>query len=324
MKVSILLSLVALTRCAISGSFSLSDTPLLGHDPDAVEKCASWYNNAYGASCEYVRDNYDITPELFHAWNPSIGLDCAPWYYASYCILSQERLDEYNKEHPTSTTTSVAISTTATTTSAPTLGPSPTSWTALGCYIEYPAVPILQLNMNPTGDASLSVPKCQQSCYRRAYNFAGVQEGNQCWCGSYVGGEVAKNQTECNTPCTGDKSIFCGGKGRINIFKAEKNGVPPSSTGSQTQTSTTTTKPSTTQPSNGYVQSATVIPSCSNMYRSITTPLPALPSMYADCDAFYLVKDTDTCLSIAAFNRISHYSFIASIVALVLSLIIAL
>jgi hypothetical protein len=80
--------------------------------------------------------------------------------------------------------------------------------------------------MNPNGDASLSVPNCKNSCYRHAYPFAGVQEGNQCWCSSYVGGEWTKNQTDCNTPCTGNKAEFCGGKGVINVFEALENAAP--------------------------------------------------------------------------------------------------
>lgn len=80
--------------------------------------------------------------------------------------------------------------------------------------------------MNPNGDANLSIPKCKNSCYRRSYAFAGVQAGNQCWCSSYVGGEWAKNQTDCNVPCTGDKATFCGGKGAVNVFEALENETP--------------------------------------------------------------------------------------------------
>jgi hypothetical protein len=84
--------------------------------------------------------------------------------------------------------------------------------------------------MSPNGDASLSVPECKNSCYRRAYTFAGAQEGNQCWCSNYVAGEWAKNQSDCNTPCTGNKTEFCGGKGVVNVFEALENSVPADAT----------------------------------------------------------------------------------------------
>jgi cobalamin biosynthesis Mg chelatase CobN len=105
--------------------------------------------------------------------------------------------------------------------------------------------------MNPNGDASLSVLKCKDSCYRHAYSFAGVQEGNQCWCSSYVGGEWAKNQTDCNTPCTGNKAEFCGGKGVINVFEALQDAarVITASETSESETSESETSASETSAS---------------------------------------------------------------------------
>ncbi|KAF2677517.1 WSC domain protein [Lentithecium fluviatile CBS 122367] len=206
---SILLFLVALAHQATS-----TGVPELQWDPDTVKDCVEWYNNTDNESCESVRKLFGITPEEFHSWNPSLGLDCKPWRWQSYCIVTQEKLD---KTKPTTTPTTTSATPTTSTSS---LGPSPTAWTALGCYTENSKVPLLEKNMSPTGgDPALTIPKCKNSCYRRAYRFAGVQQGNQCWCGTYVGGEWSKNQTDCNTPCTGDKNTFCGGKGFENIFK---------------------------------------------------------------------------------------------------------
>jgi hypothetical protein len=100
-------------------------------------------------------------------------------------------------------------------------------------------LPILLQNMSPTGgDASLTIPVCKASCYRRAYCFVGVQEGNQCWCGSYVDGEWANNQNDYKTPCTGDKKTFCRAKGLVNVFNAQENQPPLPSTGTNTSAST--------------------------------------------------------------------------------------
>jgi hypothetical protein len=132
--------------------------------------------------------------------------------------VTQKKLDSLK-----TTTSSTTVSTT---TSAATLAPSPTAWNPLGCYAQESARPLLEQNMNPSGDGSLTIPKCKNTCYRRAYTFAGVREGNQCWCSSFVGGEWAKNQTDCNTPCTGDKNTVCGGKGVFNVFEALANGSP--------------------------------------------------------------------------------------------------
>ncbi|CAG5158783.1 uncharacterized protein ALTATR162_LOCUS5252 [Alternaria atra] len=215
MRTAFALSFAAFIQRAAS-----TRNPLLQWDPDTVKDCIDWYNNGEGKTCEYVRELYGITPAEFNEWNPSVGLNCKGWYWQSYCVITQRKLDSTE-----TTTTSFEVTTTSTSKS-PSLAPSSTAWNALGCYAQNPNRPILEQNMNPNGDASLSVPNCKNSCYRRAYPFAGVQEGNQCWCSSYVGGEWAKNQADCNTPCTGNKAEFCGGKGVINVFEALENAAP--------------------------------------------------------------------------------------------------
>lgn len=220
MKTSISLSFAALAaRHVAAGEY-----PLLQWDPATAKDCVDWYDNAgQGRSCEEVRNLFRITPEQFHEWNPSVGLDCTPWNdWQSYCIVTQRRLD--NDPPPAATTSTTKVTTTTTTSSSSTLGPSPTAWAERGCYVEDPKLPLLEQNMSGSGgDASLTIGKCKNSCYLAAYPFAGVKEGNQCWCGTYVGGVWARNQSDCNIPCTGDKTTFCGGKGLLNIFQGLEN-----------------------------------------------------------------------------------------------------
>ncbi|KAG8410219.1 hypothetical protein J3458_018255 [Metarhizium acridum] len=192
--------------------------PQLEWDPDTAKSCLDWYDNAGD-----VTELFGIPAELFTQWNPSVNLDCKPWRIQSYCILTQERVDEYQKTHNTATTTSTltinSITTRTSTTSA--LGPSPTDWLALGCYNQ--DIPsILDKRMSADGgDDTLTIPKCQDMCYHASYRFAAVKSGNECWCSSYVGGEYAKNAAECNRPCAGDKTTICGGQDRFNIFEAK-------------------------------------------------------------------------------------------------------
>lgn len=232
MKTSTILSLVALTH-----QVTASRNPELQWDPETAQDCVEWYNNYLGESCEYVRSHFGITPDEFHKWNPSVSLDCQPWDYQSYCIVTLERLENASKTRTTSSTT---ITPTTTTSSAPTLGPSPTTWTDLGCYAEDPKLPILEENISPAGgDGSLTILKCQDACYRARYKFAGVQEGNQCWCSSYVGGEWTRNQADCNSPCSGGSTTFCGGKGVLFVYRAEANWTPVSSASSSSSISST-------------------------------------------------------------------------------------
>jgi hypothetical protein len=220
MKSSFFLSIFLLARRSIC-----TGSPLYQYDPDTVKDCVEWYNNDEGDTCDHVRKYFGITPAELVAWNPSLNTNCEPWYeWTSYCIVTETKL---NATLPTTTLSSKVSSST---TSVATLAPSPTAWTSLGCYVEDPDMPILEQNMNPNGDSSLTIPKCKNSCYRRSFGFAGVQKGNQCWCGSYVGGNWASNQTSCNSTCTGDKNTFCGGNGFLNIFKAQQNQATTSPT----------------------------------------------------------------------------------------------
>ena len=120
--------------------------------------------------------------------------------------------------------------------------------------------------MNLNGDTSLSIPKCKNICYRRVCIFAGAQEGNQCWCSNNVSGEWAKNQTDCNITCTGDKVELCDGKRVVNVFEALKNGVlvvssnakvAATSTGIQSTTVSTGVQAAATSPSSGYTFDST-------------------------------------------------------------------
>ncbi|KAK3954400.1 hypothetical protein QBC32DRAFT_336266 [Pseudoneurospora amorphoporcata] len=72
------------------------------------------------------------------------------------------------------------------------------------------------------GDPDLTM-ECIKTCKRKVYLFAGMQNGHECWCGRYAGKKDkgfpdtnplrwARDKTECNVPCSGVKSKFCGGK----------------------------------------------------------------------------------------------------------------
>ncbi|KFY45454.1 hypothetical protein V494_00950 [Pseudogymnoascus sp. VKM F-4513 (FW-928)] len=211
MKISLLLSAVALIHQANC------QWPQLEFDSDTARDCVGWYDNYKGETCESVRDLFGIPPEMFHKWNPRVGLDCKPWEKMSYCIVTQERIDDTAK---TATTTAPTPTTTINT------APSPTSWAALGCYTGYVSNQDYEVFLSTVfGDDDLTIPKCKNDCYLRSYKFAAVQAGNSCMCGRDVDGEWP-DQTECNIPCSGDKDTVCGGRGLANVFRAENNTAP--------------------------------------------------------------------------------------------------
>ncbi|KAI1177576.1 hypothetical protein F4777DRAFT_541493 [Nemania sp. FL0916] len=217
-----------------------SPQPLLQWDPATISSCVEWFNNGGSDTCEYVRALFNITPQDFHTWNPSVGLDCTPWQYQSYCILTKERLSSI-----TTTTTPPPTTTKTTTTHVP----SPTMWTPLGCYTDDdPTYPVLEKQIS-TADTNLTIRSCEDSCWKASnltVLYAGMKQGNQCWCGSFVGGQTSRNQTDCNSPCTGNAQAKCGGKARINVWEPVTTKAPVTTTTTATTKPPVTTKTSTT------------------------------------------------------------------------------
>ncbi|KAK1250097.1 hypothetical protein MKX08_010100 [Trichoderma sp. CBMAI-0020] len=202
--------------------------PNMQYDPATTKDCVDWISNTGGKTCKEVRDSFNLTPEEFAQWNPSVGVNCDKlWIVASYCVLTHQKLSQL-----TSTTASITKPvTTATVISTTALQPSPTAWEELGCYADRPNRPILdKLVSDKRGDAALTIPKCQDTCYRLNYQYAGVKTGNQCWCSGFVAGERAPHTTDCNMGCTGDTRKNCGGQDCLNVFKSAKQDSIPGQT----------------------------------------------------------------------------------------------
>lgn len=237
---------------ALSCLAAASPQPELQYDPDTISTCIEWFNNDGSDTCESIRSMFGISPADFHKWNPSVGTDCKPWRYQSYCVLTKERLASL-----TSTTTK-ASSTTSTSSSSHV--PSPPSWTALGCYTDDDAkFPVLEKQVS-SDDKSLQIKSCETKCWQASTSrnilYAGVKQGNQCWCGSFVGGQTSKNQSDCNTPCSGNAKEMCGGKERINVFQPVTTTVKPATT-TLKGSATTTEKSSVSSTTKGSVSTTT-------------------------------------------------------------------
>ncbi|KAJ3495621.1 hypothetical protein NLG97_g3259 [Lecanicillium saksenae] len=214
------------------------------HDPATIKSCIDWYDNYNEQTCEEVRSYYRITPDDFHKWNPSIGVDCKPWLPISYCVLTKEKWEEWQKNQTTTTTTK-----TAPPTSTSTLGPTPTAWRERGCYADSnKKASVMDKLVSPEGgDTKLTVKTCEDTCYRKGYKFAGVENANQCWCSSSIAGEWASDQKECNLPCVGDGKVLCGGKDRVFIYEAQY-GDPSRPTTTTTTTSSSAAPTSSKKP----------------------------------------------------------------------------
>uniref|UniRef100_A0A1I8J083 WSC domain-containing protein n=1 Tax=Macrostomum lignano TaxID=282301 RepID=A0A1I8J083_9PLAT len=64
----------------------------------------------------------------------------------------------------------------------------------------------------------MSVPKCYRFCRKHKYKFFGVQYSNHCFCGNHYGRFGIRPNTECRMQCSGDKTTYCGGGWRNNVY----------------------------------------------------------------------------------------------------------
>ena len=91
-----------------------------------------------------------------------------------------------------------------------------------GCFrssVSDPDLPTLILSR-------ASIPaECVKECRSRYYMFAGLMNGQQCFCGSKYGRNGIS--TSCTLPCTDDPNNYCGSQDAISIYSTEQKGPSP-------------------------------------------------------------------------------------------------
>lgn len=95
------------------------------------------------------------------------------------------------------------------------------NWTYQGCYED-------NVNNKRTLFWALSFPgtmtpeQCLGKCASFGYAAAGLEYGDECYCGDPIdvdaSGATKRPETECNVACAGDASTFCGGGSRLSVY----------------------------------------------------------------------------------------------------------
>ncbi|KZO96175.1 glycoside hydrolase family 71 protein [Calocera viscosa TUFC12733] len=148
----------------------------------------------------------------------------------------------------TSTTTTMTTATTTTTATTASASPSQT-WVNLGCRVDVSARALSGYAMQ---SSSMTVEVCQNYCSGNGFQLAGLENGDECWCGNSFsnngGGQAAS--TDCSTACAGNSAEICGGGWRLSVYTlstaASVTSVASSTTTSSTTTSSTVTSSTTT------------------------------------------------------------------------------
>ncbi len=77
-------------------------------------------------------------------------------------------------------------------------------------------------------DNHMTPQRCLQSCTDAGYAYAGVQYGNQCFCGNSYGRYGRLAEGSCDMRCAGDSGLTCGGTWANTLYKTASRGdMPP-------------------------------------------------------------------------------------------------
>ncbi|NWI37053.1 WSCD1 protein, partial [Picathartes gymnocephalus] len=67
----------------------------------------------------------------------------------------------------------------------------------------------------------MTVAHCQEACAERAYSYAGLAYGAECYCGNTLPAAAAA-PGDCSSRCKGEKGSVCGGLDRLSVYSVEE------------------------------------------------------------------------------------------------------
>lgn len=93
----------------------------------------------------------------------------------------------------------------------------PADWDYYGCYTDYGRRKLAGPSFADAGN--MTQASCVAFCEDNSYPYAGVEYGQECYCGLAIGpGSVSRNNTECDFPCPGNVTEACGSNNRLSVF----------------------------------------------------------------------------------------------------------
>lgn len=90
----------------------------------------------------------------------------------------------------------------------------PAGWQ--GCFAEGSGHFALQ---NTSWSLSTMTPmQCINGCSELGYQYAGLEQGNRCFCGNSFNGGQRLPESQCGTACAGNSSAVCGGGTSLDLY----------------------------------------------------------------------------------------------------------
>ncbi|WWC69195.1 uncharacterized protein I206_103131 [Kwoniella pini CBS 10737] len=90
-------------------------------------------------------------------------------------------------------------------------------WVYWGCVDNINGIPAL--NTTYATSEALTPELCILACSATQYHFAGLQNGNACFCGSFItSSSISSDSTLCTSPCSGNDTSICGGSKSMSFY----------------------------------------------------------------------------------------------------------
>ncbi|WVQ99037.1 hypothetical protein IAU59_006169 [Kwoniella sp. CBS 9459] len=153
----------------------------------------------------------------------------------------------------------------------------PNDWTYVGCLLEGEGQRMLNASEYLWGMEGMTLRMCVDHCVDQGLPMAGLENYDQCFCGTTLKYYQPVSESNCNYPCGGDKTQMCGGWAYMTLFSTtDKN--PRGSGSTNSKSSSTPTALSMKTPTQAAVASATTtttsaMPSSASAKDSTTSPV---------------------------------------------------
>ncbi|UJO20415.1 WSC domain-containing protein [Fulvia fulva] len=170
----------------------------------------------------------------------------------------------------------------------PVVNPGPANWTSYGCYTDGNPRSLANGVATPGGPSNMTVALCTATCGKAGYTLAGLEYAQECHCDNYLAASASQAVlADCNMPCNGNSSEFCGAGNRLNMYASggTKPGFKPGASSSTRATSTAVS--SSTAAATGASKSATSTVTSSSTTAATPSngvdPAAIAPFKYAGC-----------------------------------------
>ncbi|KAG8871579.1 hypothetical protein FRC20_010402 [Serendipita sp. 405] len=159
-------------------------------------------------------------------------------------------------------------------------------WSFTDCFVDSIDHRVLPVRAAIESDPDMTIELCLESCKWLGYKFAGLEYGQECWCGDSRPPQPA-HDGRCDMACKGDCHELCGGGNGISVYEycAPTETTITTTTGVVTEYTTlrtVTTDYTGTATSNGLVTGTTTIVVPATITTTIPIPITATTTVIGD------------------------------------------